>query len=287
MSEPTNEDLYNHFLSQIVPHFLKINSIARYAEKDALQNHANPLVRCGRKVYSQNDEDGITFEILRRLGLRNGVFAEFGVEKGLENNTLALAALGWSGFWIGGDDLAFDFNPRNAKEVNFHYRKAWITKSNIVNLFRDELAEIRRSSCNLISIDLDGNDCHFVKELLESGIAPEVFIIEYNGKFIPPIEFNIEYDDEHRWIGDDYFGASLQTFFNLFKTHGYFLACCNLTGINAFFVKNKHKKLFKDIPDDIDQLYATPKYFLTSLDAAGHPVSTKTIELIMAKLNSD
>jgi hypothetical protein len=54
----------------------------------------NPLNKCGRKYFSQADEDGITLEILRRIDARSGTFAEIGVGNGLENNTLILLAAG-------------------------------------------------------------------------------------------------------------------------------------------------------------------------------------------------
>src|SRR5947209_3607764 len=62
----------------------------------------NPLNRFGGKYFSQADEDGITLEIIKRLGIKTGTFAELGVGNGLENNTLILLANGWRGFWIGG-----------------------------------------------------------------------------------------------------------------------------------------------------------------------------------------
>jgi hypothetical protein len=251
-----------------------------------LQNHPNPLLRYGGKVYSQNDEDGITFEILRRIGLADGVFAEFGVGNGVQNNTLALAASGWSGFWIGAQDLAFDTNPGQSTRLNFHFRKDWITRSNIVSLHRDALGMIRKPGCDLISIDLDGNDYYIIEELLTSGVAPKVFIAEYNGRFIPPIRFKIDYDDDHKWVGDDYFGASLASLSDLFEKHDYFLACCNITGANSFFTKNELKSCFKDVPTKIEQLYASPKYFLTGLDVSGHPPSRRTVEKIFMQLNS-
>ena len=37
--------------------------------------HKNPLNSFGKKCFSQTDEDGITLEIVRRLGLSNGVYA--------------------------------------------------------------------------------------------------------------------------------------------------------------------------------------------------------------------
>jgi len=260
--------------------------ITRYAGNTLLQNHPNPLLAYGGKVYSQNDEDGITFEILRRIGVANGVFAEFGVGNGVENNTLALAAAGWSGLWIGANDLAFETNPGPSHKLNFHFQKAWVTRSNVVHLFRSGLGLIERPQCDLISMDLDGNDYYFVDELLRSGATPKIFIVEYNARFIPPIKFKIDYDDDHKWIGDDYFGASLASFHDLFEKHRYFLACCNITGTNAFFVQDEYKSLFQDIPAKIEQLYASPKYFLTPLHVSGHPPSVKTIEKIFRQLAS-
>ena len=99
----------------------------------AIAAHPNPFTRFGRKCFSQNDEDGLTLEIVKRLGLTSGVYAEFGVGDGLENNTLILAALGWKGFWVGGSDLAFS----HAQAQRFKYIKDWITLENIVGHCRD------------------------------------------------------------------------------------------------------------------------------------------------------
>ena len=84
--------LYNHFLANVVPTLQRTCALSRYADPLALQDHPNPLTSCGGKVYSQNDEDGITFEILRRLGISTGVFAEFGVGNGTDAIELALRA---------------------------------------------------------------------------------------------------------------------------------------------------------------------------------------------------
>jgi hypothetical protein len=279
------ENIYNHFLTNVLPMFRVNTLLSRYSANSLLASQ-NPLTHFGGKVYSQNDEDGITFEILRRLHIEGGVFAEFGVGKGLENNTLALVAAGWSGFWVGGEDLAFNTNPRNVPVLNFHYQKSWIKASNIVALYETGLSRIRRAQCDVISLDLDGNDYYFVQALLAAGASPKLFIVEYNAKFMPPIRFVIDYDDEHRWKGDDYFGASLSSFVDLFNRHGYILVCCNLTGANAFFVRGEFKDAFSDVPQEIERLYSSPKYFLTGLDFSGHPTSLRTIENLFQAINS-
>ena len=88
--------------------------------------HPNPLIKYRRKCFSQADESGITLEILNRIkALETGVFAESGVRDGTENSTLILAALGWKGFWVGGEDFAFDPNRGNCE--TFVFLKNWNT----------------------------------------------------------------------------------------------------------------------------------------------------------------
>jgi hypothetical protein len=210
------ENIYRHFLTNLLPMFRANLQLNRYSVERILSRHPNPLTDCGGKIYSQNDEDGITFEILRRLRIKHGVFCEFGVGNGLENNTLALVAAGWSGFWVGDEELAFDTNPNNVAVRNFHYERARVKIANIRDLYKTGLNQIGKSQCDLISLDLDGNDYYFVDALLAAGASPKLFIVEYNAKFIPPILFKIDYDDEHRWKADDYFGASLSSFAELF-----------------------------------------------------------------------
>src|SRR5438128_9077381 len=81
-------------------------------EEIARPRHADPkrLVRCGYKVYSQNDEDGIIAEIFRRIGTTDHSFVEFGVETGIECNTAKLLVEGWRGLWI-------EANSASTKEV--------------------------------------------------------------------------------------------------------------------------------------------------------------------------
>jgi hypothetical protein len=286
MSDPSGQELYDQFLKMVVPYLQANTLILRYLADAALHKHANPLNAHGAKVYSQSDEDGITFEILRRLKIGGGVFAELGVGDGTENNTLALIAAGWGGFWLGNEELTFDCNPGNVEHPNFSYERSWISRVNVVGLYQDGLAAIRQDHCDVISVDLDGNDLYIVEALLESGAAPRLFIVEYNATFLPPIKFSIDYDESHTWIGDDYMGASLASFDELFERFGYFLVACNITGSNAFFVRSEDAASFADVPRQIDLLYAPPKYFLTGLDSRGHPISIRTIERHFRELNS-
>ena len=102
-----------------------------FAEKRA--KHPNPLNKFSQLFgFSQMGEDGITLEILRRVGLKDGFFVEFGVGKGTENNSLILLACNWKGAWFGGEDL--DFNPSESPKLSFE--KVCISKDNILDLYK-------------------------------------------------------------------------------------------------------------------------------------------------------
>ena len=245
-------------------------------------SHPNPLNTFGKKCYSQTDEDGITLEILRRIDcLKNGTYGEYGVGNGTENNTLVLAALGWRGFWVGGETLLPNINQGRGNK--FCYVKDWITLDNIVKITSRCLQQIERDTIDVISIDLDGNDIHLIRALLATGLRPKLFIAEYNAKFPPPIEFEIVYDSKHIWDGDDYFGASLTSLNKLFNKYNYRLICCNShTGSNAFFIDQKFSHSFDDVPMDLNELFVGPRYVLYK--QYGHPIATKTIERIFDTL---
>ena len=238
----------------------------------AAQDSKNPLNHFGAKFFSQSDEDGITLEILRRLELKTGTFLEFGVGDGTENNTLVLLSIGWRGAWVGGENLAFDprVNPKR-----FFYKKAWVSLDNINELVRSGLSALAASDVDVLGVDLDGNDLYFTEALLNV-LHPKLVIVEYNAKFPPPARWSVEYDADFRWDGTDYQGASLASFCDLLARFGYTLVCCNAaTGANAFFVNNSYRTVFKDVPQDINNIFMSPKFQFPA--HFGHPVSPKTI----------
>ena len=234
--------------------------------------HPNPLNKSKFYGFSQSDEDGITLEILQRIGVKDGFFVEFGVGDGLENNTTILLAAGWKGAWFGGEELAFSL--KNSSKLAFS--KVWVRRNNIVDMYISSFGD-----ADVVSLDLDGNDIYLVEELLSNDIKPKLFIVEYNGKFPPSIDFKIDYDNDYVYThtSNDYFGASLASFNKLFVSHGYTLVCCNTSGANAFFIDNSYIDKFEDIPKDINELYCEPFYFLRKRKM--HPTNPKTLEALI------
>ena len=70
------------------------------------------------------------------------------------------------------------------------------------------ILDVVDSEIDLLSVDIDGNDFHVLKAI--TCIKPRVIVMEYNSKFPPPILFCMDYNPEHRWQGNDCFGASLK-----------------------------------------------------------------------------
>lgn len=212
----------------------------------------NPLDANARKIFSQSDEDGITLEICRRIGVSAGACLEIGCGNGLENNTLVLLAQGWKTIWFDGVPLAFDamINPKYL----FHSQQ-FVTRENLLELV-GLAPESLRAQIDLISIDIDGNDGYLVEECLTNGLRPSVYIVETNESFPPPIVFKQKYASDYIWDKSRNFGWSLQAYVDLFTQYGYQLVACNpQTGVNAFFVRSDHSEHFADIPADIGQIY--------------------------------
>ncbi len=205
----------------------------RMAEPLALENF-------GYRVYSENDEDGIIQEIFKRIGTSTKEFIEFGVQNGLECNTHFLLHHGWHGLWLEGDaascrEIRNRFRPvlknRQLLVVN-----AFITRKNIEGLIeKNRNCSDSESMPDLLCIDIDGNDWYVWKAI--RAIKPRVVCIEYNGKFPPDLSWKQAYNAAHVWDGTDWQGASLKAMEELGRKKGYVLVGTNLTGANAFFVR--------------------------------------------------
>ncbi len=233
-------------------------------------NAKNPLLRRGAKYFSQGDEDGILIEVLKRLNIKNGTFVEIGVGNGLENNTLILLMLGWRGLWLGGEEIAFSTDA--STRLNFH--KLWVTPQNVGNAISDGLAKLRVHTDHLdvLSVDVDSFDRDVVEGILAAGMRPSVIVVEYNAKFPPPIRFSVSPGE--LWDLTDYMGCSLQSWWDLLVPAGYRLIACNVTGVNAFFVRADESECFEEVPTDIQDLFMPCDYALISV---GHPPSPKTV----------
>lgn len=221
----------------------------------------------GFRSFSQNDEDGIVQEILRRIGVSSGTFVEFGVQNGLQNNTRLLLYRGWRGLWIEADVKACRYMERAFKKElaarQLRLLCGFVTKENIDELIQSaQLGDI-----DLLSIDIDGND-YWIWDAIT--LRPRVIVIEYNATFRPPTKWVMEYNAAHRWDFTDYQGASLAALDELARRKGYTLVGTCVAGVNAFFVRDDLVQgLFCE--SDASALYNPPRYYVQHFMARGHP----------------
>jgi len=244
---------------------------AKYKDSKRLNNYEY-------QVLSQNGEDGIIYEIFRRIGTKTKYFVEFGVGNGVENNTAYLLLQGWKGTWIEGSEIYCNAITNQYKEMIkrgfLKIKHAFIKRDNIIDLFAD--LNIPREF-DLLSIDIDGND-YWIWQTL-SFYTPRLVVVEYNASLGPHIEWVMPYNGEHVWNGNvgNYFGASLNSFDLLARSLGYSLVACNLTGANAFFVRNDCLKDNFQEPFTSENHYEKPMYILER--QLGHKRNPKILDL--------
>ncbi|GAC1447292.1 MAG: hypothetical protein NVS4B5_18320 [Vulcanimicrobiaceae bacterium] len=227
------------------------------------------LEHFGYRAYSQNDEDGIIAEIFARIGTTDRRFVEIGVGNGLENNTAYLLAQGWTGGWV-------EAGRNNAKHVrrtlaaplrarHLRFRETFVTRENVDDVIRSLDLD---GDLDLASIDIDGNDYYIFERL--SAVRPRVVAIEYNATFRPPVSWVQAYDPRHVWDGSNASGASLTALTTLANRRGYALVGCNITGVNAFYVR---RDLVDDAfcsPAETAAFYREPAYELADAFRSGH-----------------
>lgn len=167
-----------------------------------------------RNVYSQNGEDGIIEEILKRIALpeEEAKAVEFGAPSwSYCSNTALLADNGWS-------VRMYDIDPNADPRIE----QARITPHSV--------NEIIGWAISVLSIDVDNDDYHIWEAYAGK---PAIVVIEINSSIDP-------------WMimtpGDR--GASYRSMVALGLSKGYFLAAH--TG-NLVFVREKYHGLFPEI----------------------------------------
>ena len=260
------------FNTSRLEHLGQLDLLRYWTNELATPRYANPkrLLRYGFKVYSQSDEDGIIQEIFNRVGTRSRIFVEFGVESGIECNSVKLLVEGWRGLWLDG-------GTKHVAQIRTHFRtfiddrrltanEAFVVAENINSLLEQGGVT---GEIDFLSIDIDNNDYWVWKEI--TAIKPRVVAIEYNATLRPPMSLVVPYDPERRWDGTNYFGASLEALVRLGRDKGYQIVGCNFSGANAFFVREDiAEDLFVE-PATAEEHYEPPRYFFAMLRGGHRP----------------
>ena len=220
------------------------------------------LLAHGAQYFSQNFEDGMIAEIFKRIGTTSKTFLEIGVGDGSENNTTSLLSAGWSGAWIEGDpDCVRSIEsqllkmPQTSKRLKV--RRAFVSPQNISSLLSEVAVP---DEIDLFSLDIDLNTYHIWAALTD--FRPRVIVVEYNGAFPPDLPWIHPYVENGGWDYTQEFGASLKAFELLGSERGYSLVGCDITGINAFFVRDDLVGGNFLAPYTAANHYEPPRYYL-------------------------
>ena len=187
--------------------------------------------RCN--TYSQNGEDGVLSEVLRRLGISTGFFVEFGAwDAKYLSNTYLLAERGWSGLMIEADPSRYQDLLRNLArfEGRVSGLKAFVDERGDSALDRILSRADAPKDLDLLSIDVDSNDWQ-----IWSGVTtyrPTVVVLEINSSIPPGIL------QTHR--NAQILGCSFSSAIALGSRKGYTPVCH--TG-NLIFVLDEHVHL--------------------------------------------
>jgi hypothetical protein len=194
------------------------------------------MERCGvisffnkyaRNAHSQNGEDGIIEEVLKRIGLTTGHAVEMGGNDGhWMSNTRYLLEHGWSGTFV-----EADYNLHLQSKANWAHNAK--VKSICSRVSPDNIHAFVKYYCDLLSLDTDGLDYDLFKALQ---VKPSVVIVEIDSSYLP---------DVYAFNSDG--AGTYRNTLELGISKGYFLLCH--TG-NLIFIDEKYRELFPEIEGD-------------------------------------
>jgi hypothetical protein len=267
-------------VARIISHLYHINRNLEFArvalaeqgrtELLATERYRDPRRLNGseQQFFSQNGEDGIIAEIFRRVGAPGRFFVEFGVGDGTENNTVTLLMQGWRGVWLEGSaEQVARIRSQFATYIasgQLTLVHTLVTAENIESLFRDAGVP---EELDLLSIDIDSRD-YWVWQALER-YRPRAVVIEYNSQFPPDARWVYDSVPTGGWDQTTYLGASLKSLELLGARKGYDLVGCDITGVNAFFVRRELLGDHFAAPYTAENHYEPPRFHLHR--RTGHP----------------
>ncbi len=201
----------------------------RYADPRCLTRHRF-------KLFSQYGQDGMITEIFRRLGSGKKRFVEIGTAP-LENNTGSLLFQGWSGLWLDAALPADRDLPEGLQSLiaggTLRCARPFLTRDNIRPILAEEGFD---KDLDFLGIDLDYNTFHLFEACLP--LRPRVFAVEYNGQLPASLDWVAPYVEKAVWDMSFAYGASLKALENKAREAGYSLVGCELSGTDAFFVRD-------------------------------------------------
>lgn len=231
----------------LIPFALRAQKVSakwsRPDRKDWPPAEPNAAPGLGRYEYSwlsQNGEDGVIRYLFDQIGFESRWFVEFGFGAVQCNSLRLMKHEKFSGLLMDGSSENVDFFNFTAKKqglTNVAALQTFITRENLQSLItRHGVPE----QIDFLSLDVDGNDYWFWETL--TCVSPRVVCIEYNAGLGPDWAATTPYDDQFERYAVHpsgfFHGASLAALEKLGSKKGYYLIGCDLSGTNAFFLRN-------------------------------------------------
>jgi hypothetical protein len=193
------------------------------------------------RLTSQHGEDGLTVELVRRVGIEHRRAVEIGCGSNGGNAGVLVAGLGFEALLLDGDEeliaIARDYFAGQPARVE----SAWITRETVNDLLAGRGFD---RDLDYLGIDLDGIDL-WVWEALK--VSPRMVICEYNAYLGPDEAVTIPYTPDFVRKARDksgkfahpkgYYGASLSAFERLGRRKGYRLVATAPGSENAYFLR--------------------------------------------------
>jgi hypothetical protein len=211
------------------------------------QVQSGSLLHYAADVWSQNGDDGILREILRRVGIQTGFFIEFGAfDPILLSQTRLLYEKGWSGMLIEGDQV------RAARIKSFYANvPGMICLEGMV--FADKHPFTLDDYCDrhgvtgdpeFVSIDVDGLDLNIFESMKRH---PKVIAIEGGGSWHPEMKQRVPDD-----VAAQNLQQPVEVMIQSVKNKGYEPVCWNA---NLYAVDAAFAGLFTDCRHDAVSLW--------------------------------
>lgn len=144
------------------------------------------------------------------------------------------SAQGWRGLAVEMDPMKFSQLALSYSRMNgASLARMRITPSNIVSTLQAfEIAQ----DFTVFNLDIDSYDLRVLESALRGGYRPGIISMEINEKIPSGVFFTVEFDENHYWQGDHFYGCSLDAAYEILRPFGY--ALHKLQYNNALFVRS-------------------------------------------------
>lgn len=204
--------------------------------------HVASLDAYADKILSQHGEDGITYELLKRVGITTRRCVELGCGHNGGNAGILVAGLDYQGLWVDGDPELVAIAIATFAGLPITIKSTWIARETVNELIKDAGLS---GEIDYLGIDVDGMDWWLWEALV--AVRPSLVIVEYTAMFGPDASVTVPYaadfsrkerNEQGRFVWPKgYYGASLRAFERLGKRLGYRLVAVAPNSSNAYFIR--------------------------------------------------